>query len=79
MENLTFGQAMEIVKTGGKAARPGWNGSGMHMEAQFPGICSKMTHPYLFITVPGCQEGVRLLPWQPAQVDIFATDWLVIK
>ena len=75
---MNFGQAMEAVKDGKSVQRAGWNGGGMHMEAQIPDEHSKMTHPYLFITVPGCQEGTRLLPWQPAQVDIFAEDWNVI-
>ena len=76
---MNFGQALETVKVGGKVVRPGWNGSGMHMKAQFPDENSKMTHPYLFITVPGCKEGVRLLPWQPAQVDVFAEDWEIVQ
>ena len=76
---MNFGQAIEAVKTGKKVARPGWNGGGMHMEAQFTDENSKMTHPYLFMTIPGCEEGIRLLPWQPAQVDVFAEDWEILS
>lgn len=79
IEGLSFGQAIEALKIGEKVARPGWNGGGMHLEAQHPDKNSKMTHPYLFMTIPGCKEGTRLLPWQPAQVDIFATDWLIVE
>lgn len=77
-DNLTFGIALEAMKWGDKVARPGWNGSGMHLEVQMSDENSKMTHPYLFMTIPGCEEGTRVLPWQPAQVDIFATDWMIV-
>jgi len=75
---MDFGQAIEAVKDGKKVQREGWNGGGMHMEAQFPDKNSKMTHPYLVMVIPGCEEGTRLLPWQPAQVDLFAVDWSII-
>ena len=76
---MNFGQAMEEVKAGNKVQREGWNGGGMHMEAQFPDKNSKMTHPYLVMVIPKCTEGTRLLPWQPAQVDLFAKDWSVLQ
>ena len=72
---MNFGEAIEKIKNGKRVQRKGWNGNGMHMEAQFPNVASKMTHPYLVMVIPGCSEGIRRLPWQPAQVDIFATDW----
>lgn len=75
---LSFGHAFEALKAGSKVARAGWNASGMHVEAQYPDAHSKMTHPYLFITVPDCAEGLRKLPWQPAMVDIFANDWQLL-
>ena len=76
---MNFGKALEECKKGKQVQRAGWNGGGMHMEVQEPDKHSKMTHPYLFIVVPGCTEGTRLLPWQPAQVDLFAEDWKVIQ
>ena len=33
MENLTFGQAIELAKQGKKIARKGWNGKGMFVVA----------------------------------------------
>ena len=77
--NMTFGQAMEELKEGKALEREGWNGKGMTLKAQFPDENSKMTHPYLYMTIPDCQEGTRLLPWQPAQVDLFSEDWRVVK
>ena len=72
---MNFGQAIEHIKEGDKVMRRGWNGKGMVLQAQFPDENSKMTFPYLYITIPDCAEGVRKLPWQPAQVDIFSEDW----
>ena len=77
-KNLNFGEAMEYLKTGRSVIRDGWNGKGMCLTAQFPDENSKMTHPYLFMTIPDCDEGIRKLPWQPAQVDIFSNDWSVL-
>ena len=76
---MNFGVAMAALKLGSCAQREGWNGNGMHIKAQFPDKHSKMTHPYIYIVVPGCQEGTRLLPWQPAQVDLFAEDWSILE
>ena len=77
-KNLNFGEAMEYLKIGRSVIRDGWNGKGMCLTAQFPDENSKMTHPYLFMTIPDCDEGIRKLPWQPAQVDIFSNDWSVL-
>ena len=76
---MNFGQAIEALKSGMKLARKGWNGKGMYLQAQIPDEHSKMTHPYLYMTIPECEEGTRRLPWQPAQVDMFAEDWYVTE
>jgi len=75
---MTFGEAIECLKQGRRVARRGWNGNGMWLECQSPDEHSKMTHPYLFMNIPECEEGMRRLPWQPAQVDIFANDWIIV-
>jgi len=75
MHEYNFAWAFSLAKNGTRVRRIGWNGSGMWMEVKEPGPGSDMTHPYLVMNIPGCTEGVRKIPWQPAQVDIFATDW----
>lgn len=78
---MNFGEVLQFFKENKSnpyecsAVRPGWNGKGMNLKAQWPDEHSKMTHPYLYMTIPDCEEGTRLLPWQPAQVDLFAEDW----
>ena len=75
---LSFGMANDFAKKGYKIIRKGWNGTGMHVEWEFIDEKSKNTHPYLVIIVPGCTEGTRRLPWQPAQVDLFQEDWSIV-
>lgn len=74
---MNFGEALQSFKADRACefVRPGWNGKGMKLKAQFPDENSKMTHPYLYMVIPGCEEGERRIPWQPAQVDLFAEDW----
>jgi len=74
---LNFEIALAQAKKGARLRRKGWNGNGMLLMVQFPDKNSKMTHPYFYMTIPGCTEGERKLPWQPAQVDLFANDWIV--
>ncbi|MBK8184228.1 MAG: DUF2829 domain-containing protein [Candidatus Competibacteraceae bacterium] len=77
--NLNFGHALEALKSGLRVQRAGWNGKGMYVQVQAPDTNSVMTHPYLLMSVPDCEEETRRLPWQPAQVDIFANDWSIVQ
>lgn len=63
-----------LIYARGKASRAGWNGSGMHVEAQWPDAHSKMGNPYFFIET---SAGVKT-PWAPSQTDLFATDWALL-
>lgn len=72
-DNFAAGMFHCIQKMG-KATREGWNGVGMHIEAQWPDPNSKMGRPYLYITDA---MGVRT-PWVPSQGDLFATDWALL-
>ena len=76
---LTFGLAIEAVKIGKKITRKGWNGSGMFLELQVPDEHSKMAFPYPYFTIPGCDEGVRRIPYNPTIVDIMSEDWDILK
>jgi hypothetical protein len=70
---MTFGQAIEIIKDGGKASRFGWNGKGMWIAAQYPDENSMMNGgPYVYISDP---KGKRF-PWNASQQDLFAEDWV---
>lgn len=77
--NMSFGLAMEAIKRGFSVQRRGWNGGGMFLTLQEPDSQSKMTYPYPYLTIPGCAEGTKLLPWQAAIVDIMSDDWLILE
>jgi len=77
---MNFGNALEAVKHGEKAARAGWNGKGMWIELQRPDLHSKMTLPYLYlnylkdsVNTPGAR-----VPWLASQTDILAEDWALL-
>jgi len=68
---MTFGEALEQLRIGGKVYREGWNGKGMWLALQEPDENSKMTLPYIYMsTVTG-----DLVPWLASQTDILAIDW----
>jgi hypothetical protein len=84
--NLNFGQAIEALKQGKKAARQGWNGKGLNIELQLPDNNSKMTLPYLFINYPSTPASETApinhinakVPWLASQTDILAEDWVIL-
>lgn len=78
---LTFGEALDVLKQGGKVSRRGWNGKGLWLELQVPDEHSKMTLPYIYINYPADAvntPGARV-PWLASQTDALAEDWEVVK
>lgn len=74
-ERMNFGQAIELLKSGLRVCRQGWNGKNMYLELQRPDAHSKMTLPYIFMfTVQG-----DLVPWLASQADVLSEDWEVLK
>ena len=90
---MNFGQALEVLKSGKKAAREGWNGKGMFVVYQkgYPqGIpCNKQT-----AEAWGIQEGdlFRCEPylqiqmvngshamWVPSINDVLSEDWGILE
>jgi len=72
LTNKNFGQALAVLKDGGKVAREGWNGKDQWVMVQFPDGNSKMTEPYFYLK--NAQGGI--IPWLPSQGDTFAEDWI---
>ena len=74
---MDFGNALTVLKSGGKVQRDGWNGKGLWLELQTPDAHSKMTLPYIFITYPADSPntpGARC-PWLASQTDLLTDDW----
>jgi len=73
MESHDFGWALDLLRSGERVCREGWNGKGQYLELQVPDQNSKMTLPYIYIrTVQG-----DLVPWLASQTDLLAEDWEV--
>lgn len=80
---MTFGQAIEIMKDGGKVSRSGWNGKRQYIElaknisyvnaqgevinAEHDAIGNKAV---AFVGTSGVQLG-----WLASQADMLAEDW----
>lgn len=69
---MDFGQAIKVLKEGGKVAREGWNGKDMHLALQRPDEKSKMTLPYIYMFTADKQ----LVPWLASQTDMLSEDWV---
>ena len=69
-----FGEALTVLKKGGRMTRLGWNSRGLaYIELQKADERSKMTLPYLYMsTVKG-----DLVPWVATNTDLLSTDWHV--
>ena len=46
---MDFGEALKVLKGGGKVQRAGWNGKGMWLMLQVPDAHSKMTLPDIYM------------------------------
>lgn len=65
---MTFGEAIVVMKTGGKVSREGWNGKGMYVYLwEPPGM-----EPVIVLFNA---QGKHQPGWVAAQPDILATDW----
>ncbi len=78
---MSFSEALEKLKQGKKVARTGWNGSGLHVAAQFPDAGSMNTLPYLYIKYPEDHKKYpsARCPWLASQTDIMEEDWFVVE
>lgn len=68
---MNFSQALELIKSGSKVSRTGWNGKGMYLELQTPDAHSKMSLPYIYLVT----VQATLVPWSASQADLLADDW----
>ncbi len=71
---MTFGDAIHMLKLGERVTRAGWNGKNMWLELQRPDSMSKMGLPYIFM----CTVDVELVPWLASQTDMLAEDWILL-
>lgn len=78
-KNLTFGQALEYLKSGHRITRPGWNGRGMWLVLLEFGpelrcLGRKVNDCIAMRTVDDTiQPG-----WLASQADLLAADWIAL-
>ena len=77
---MDFGQALKVLRSGGRVARDDWNGIGIFIELQTPDEHSKMTSPYIYIDTTGLETDndaapKSVVPWLASQTDLLAEDW----
>lgn len=89
-ENLTFSEALDLLKLGSRIARRGWNGKGAFLYL-VDGSKFKVNRPPLLGIYP---EGTMVeyqshidmkvaqggsVPWVASQTDLLAEDWFTLK
>ena len=88
-ENLTFSEALSLIKQGEKVARKGWNGKSMFIFL-VQGSTFKVNRPPLLGIY---EEGTEIkyhahidmktatgeiVPWLASQTDVLAEDWTIV-
>jgi len=82
INGMTFGHAIEAMKTGLKVSRKGWNGKGIFIY--IPSEIGEMTNPYIAINTTGLltkNEAAPkcVVPWLASQTDMLAKDWCIVE
>lgn len=90
---MDFSKALELVKTGKRIARSGWNGKGMYVAYQ-PGYPNGIAINANTSKAIGQPEGTvcrflpylmmrtadgSFVPWPISQTDALANDWTVVE
>lgn len=85
---MNFSQALELIKTGSRVARAGWNGKKMFVFLVNGSVFKVNREPLLSIFGEGAEvkycphidmktaDG-SVVPWLASQTDIMAEDWEV--
>lgn len=87
LETFSFGTAIELLKTGVKVSREGWNGKNQYIQLAtnisyktMDGEIVNCEHNNIgnkaiaFVGTSGVQMG-----WLASQADMLAEDWIVYK
>ncbi|MEB0937617.1 DUF2829 domain-containing protein [Citrobacter freundii] len=82
VSGLSFGLAVEALKSGKRVTRAGWNGKGLWLELVQQSPSVDLPYIHLIYPVPGngampYPNGARV-PWAPSQTDVLADDWQII-
>jgi hypothetical protein len=76
---LSFSQALELLKQNLRVQRTGWNGKGMWVElanmegAELDSVNGNTYPLYSYLVMKTADN--KLVPWLASQTDILANDW----
>jgi len=73
---MNFGKALEVLKSGGKVARSGWNGKTMYLGICEGGGLRDGYRTQDFIYMKTAQD--TIVPWLASQSDVLAEDWELV-
>jgi len=83
---MTFGDALVMLKAGRKVARAGWNGKGMHIYLEegrhlplAAGIEKGTTRIYDPVFVMYTAQGSHQPGWLASQSDMLSEDWCIVE
>lgn len=73
--DMTFEDALIMLRQLKRVSRKGWNGKGMWIQLQIPDSDSKMSLPYIYMkTASG-----NFVPWVASHTDILSSDWMLVE
>lgn len=82
---LTFGNAVEALKLGGKVCRAGWNGKGMWLKYVHEdkygvqGLQDAYSYkPDMLPWIGMKTADDKFVPWLASQTDVLAEDWMIV-
>jgi len=92
---MNFGQAIEVLKNGGKVCRKGWNGKGMYLALQRGSIIqagSASGGVAKHLALEGkdiiqinphidmkAADGTVVIGWLASQTDMLSDDWVEVE
>lgn len=80
MNSLSFSQALELIKSGKRLQREGWNGKGMylflvtHWTYAGRGEGGEIVGPFVAMKT----ADAKVMPWLCSQTDMLSNDWQVL-
>lgn len=78
-ENVTFGDAIEALKQGKKAARQGWNGKGMFIKLIHAGNATHLGYDMQDCIGMKTANNLMQPGWLASQNDILSNDWVILE
>lgn len=81
-KGCTFGHAVELLKSGFKVARKGWNGKGMYLTYVSPDQWQVDKYEAHLNSLPWIGMKTAddsFVPWLASQSDILAEDWVLAE